>query len=492
MNEEVKMQEEMEVLEVVPPKINELNVEPVNPINVNQVVEPIDNSKPKNKKSNKGLFIGLIVIVLVVVLGVFGVKYFLGQYNAQKFLESNIEKITMNINKLMQDDLILLKDIYKDDIVSDINLKLVTDASSLKDYNNIELSAKSNINLDNNYVDVDATLKQSTASIKGTVILTKDKLYIDSEDIYSKMLYSDIEDNYFDIIKEYVNDDVLSVKDLKTLITNIGKYINKALNEADITTNYNGLNVTYTYEINDYNKDEVLNSLQESLNSDEIWNKLNEDEISLEDYELDNIKVVLNINIINQKIEDGLIEFDDRELVIEKINDNKYKIVEEDYDEEYIEIEVNGDNLVVSYVNDDEKLELKNVDNEFGLVLDADEVNLDLTISNGNTRTIKLKGIYEDTEFNLEMDIIEDNNSQSIDGNISILVDGENYKITFETDTKWGNSLFTKKSTNNAYNIDDLSSDDANVMLFNVLNSISKFPFYEAMNNSSYDDYLGF
>lgn len=482
---------------------SEVNIETpeINPVVPENVTPETPEKNPefedfRDKKSKKGLIISLIIFVAIVIGAALGVKYFLSQNTAEAFLEHNIEKVATSISNLIDSDSPELKDIYKDDLTSNINLKLTTDASDLKAYNNIELSAKTNINLNDNYADVDATLKQNTANLKGTFVLTSDKVYIDSEDIFNKLLYTDMEEDYFKTIKEYLEEyeDTLSASDIKTLITNLGKYLNDALKQAKMTTKYNGLTVTYTYEINDNNQENILKSLENSLKSDEIIKKLASDSITLEDIYLDNIKVELTFNIINQKLESGLVTTEDTQLIIEKLEDNKYQIKEKDNNEEYIEIDTSSDAITITYFEDGVSagtINLKNTDKEFILVLSSDEVNMNLTITAGDTKNIKLEVKYDKYVVNLDMNMKLENNSQVLDGYVSVKMNEESIKVTFTTDTKWGTNLFTKKNTNNATYIENLSDEESMEVLTNILTKVSAFPFYSELSSllsPSYDD----
>lgn len=450
----------------------------------------------REKKSKKGLIIGVIILIAVIIIAILGGKYFLSKNTAESFLENNITKLTTNINNLIGNETSDLKDIYKDDLISNINLKLTTDAKDLKAYNNIELNAKTNINLNDNYADIDATLKQNTANLNGNLVLTRDKLYIDSKDIFSKGLYIDMEEDYFKTIEEYLEEyeDTLSTSDIKALITNLGKYINDALKKTNMTTKYNGLTITYTYEVNDNNKKDIIMSLENSLKNDEIIKKLASEVITLEDIYLDNIKVELTLNIFNQKLESGLITTDDTQLTIEKLEDNKYQIKEKDNNEEFIEIDTSNDTITAAYFKDGNSvatINLKNTDKEFILVLNSDEVNMNLAITNGDTKNIKLEAKYDKYVINLDMDMKLNSNNQILDGDISIKMNDETIKVMFTTDSKWGNNLFTKKKINNASSINNLTSEEQTEVLTNVLTKITAFPFYSELSNLQtprYDD----
>lgn len=450
----------------------------------------------REKKSKKGLIIGVIILIAVIIIAILGGKYFLSKNTAESFLENNITKLTTNINNLIGNETSDLKDIYKDDLISNINLKLTTDAKDLKAYNNIELNAKTNINLNDNYADIDATLKQNTANLNGNLVLTSDKLYIDSKDIFSKVLYIDMEEDYFKTIKEYLEEyeDTLSTSDIKALITNLGKYINDALKKTNMTTKYNGLTITYTYEVNDNNKKDIIMSLENSLKNDEIIKKLASEVITLEDIYLDNIKVELTLNIFNQKLESGLITTDDTQLTIEKLEDNKYQIKEKDNNEEFIEIDTSNDTITAAYFKDGNSvatINLKNTDKEFILVLNSDEVNMNLAITNGDTKNIKLEAKYDKYVINLDMDMKLNSNNQILDGDISIKMNDETIKVMFTTNSKWGNNLFTKKNIDNASSINNLTSEEQTEVLTNVLTKITAFPFYSELSNLQtprYDD----
>ena len=222
----------------------------------NVMVENIA-SKSNERKEKKGIIVGIVLAIVVIVVGCF--IYVKMTYTASSFLNQNSKKINAFVNEAFEGITLnkdYLENIDEYDISSDAKLKLTTNATDLKNFNNLEIGLKTESSLKNNYVSLDVNLKQDKASLRGTITVDNNKIYLDSKDLLDKTLTTTSEENLFGSVEDLENTlkSFSSISDLEDALNNLVKYLFEALKEADLSTKYNGLNVVYTYEINDNNK----------------------------------------------------------------------------------------------------------------------------------------------------------------------------------------------------------------------------------------------
>ena len=61
-----------------------------------------------------------------------------------------------------------------------------------------------------------------------------------------------------------------NINDLENSMKNIVKYVASALEQANMNTKASGLNITYTYEINEKNYNKVIDKFIELVKNDKI------------------------------------------------------------------------------------------------------------------------------------------------------------------------------------------------------------------------------
>ena len=167
-----------------------------------------NNQAAKEKKKNKGLIIGLIIVIALVIVAVGGFLYIKNTYNAKSFLTKNANTLIATVDKTfdalsINDD--LLKNIEKYDIINDAKITLKSTSSTLKSLNNLEINFNEKMNLNDNFMSLDLGLKQDSNSVSGNLIYTDNKLYVDSKDLYNDMLFVNLDENVFENVDEYIN-----------------------------------------------------------------------------------------------------------------------------------------------------------------------------------------------------------------------------------------------------------------------------------------------
>ena len=376
-------------------------------------------------------------------------------------------------------------------------MKLTTDATDLKDFNNLEIGLKTESSLKNNYVSLDVNLKQDKASLRGTITVDNNKIYLDSKDLLDKTLTTTSEENLFGSVEDLENTlkSFSSISDLEDALNNLVKYLFEALKEADLSTKYNGLNVVYTYEINDNNKEKIIDKFKSLIKDDEVLSSyLKDDELGLE-----NVKIVVEVSIFGNKIENFTITSEDMEVKGVRTKGNTYEVTS---GEEKFNLEVTKEKIVIS--GNDEynepfnlKIEVKDKKIEMNLKSSTTVFNMAL-INKKNTSNIKL---------NIEAEGLK------VDGNIDVTTDNKNkkedyydeseehrtyrdYNITLDINSKseYGKNIINKKDYKDAIDINDITEKDSNTLMTNIMDKISEFKAYKAIEdllssfNTSWDD----
>ncbi len=461
----------------------------------NVMVENIA-SKSNERKGKKGIIVGIVLAIVVIVVGCF--LYVKMTYTASSFLNQNSKKINAFVNEAFEGITFnkdYLENIDEYDISSDAKLKLTTDATDLKDFNNLEIGLKTESSLKNNYVSLDVNLKQDKASLRGTITVDNNKIYLDSKDLLDKTLTTTSEENLFGSVEDLENTlkSFSSISDLEDALNNLVKYLFEALKEADLSTKYNGLNVVYTYEINDNNKEKIIDKFKSLIKDDEVLSSyLEDDELSLE-----NVKIVVEVSIFGNKIENFTITSEDMEVKGVRTKGNTYEVAS---GEEKFNLEVTKEKIVIS--GNDEynepfnlKIEVKDKKIEMNLKSSTTVFNMTL-INKKNTSNIKLNIEAEGLKVDGNIDVTTDNKNKKEDLTGKINVSYSDYNITLDISSKseYGKNIINKKDYKDAVDINDITEKDSNTLMTNTMDKISEFKAYKAIEDllssldTSWDD----
>lgn len=461
----------------------------------NVMVENIA-SKSNERKGKKGIIVGIVLAIVVIVVGCF--LYVKMTYTASSFLNQNSKKINAFVNEAFEGITLnkdYLENIDEYDISSDAKLKLTTNATDLKNFNNLEIGLKTESSLKNNYVSLDVNLKQDKASLRGTITVDNNKIYLDSKDLLDKTLTTTSEENLFGSVEDLENTlkSFSSISDLEDALNNLVKYLFEALKEADLSTKYNGLNVVYTYEINDNNKEKIIDKFKSLIKDDEVLSSyLKDDELGLE-----NVKIVVEVSIFGNKIENFTITSEDMEVKGVRTKGNTYEVTS---GEEKFNLEVTKEKIVIS--GNDEynepfnlKIEVKDKKIEMNLKSSTTVFNMTL-INKKNTSNIKLIIEAEGLKVDGNIDVTTDNKNKKEDLTGKINVSYSDYNITLDISSKseYGKNIINKKDYKDAVDINDITEKDSNTLMTNTMDKISEFKAYKAIEDllssldTSWDD----
>lgn len=442
----------------------------------------------REKKSKKGLVITLIIVLIILLLSIGSFLFIKNKYTASSFLDQSSKNINTFINEVFEGITInkdYLDNIDKYDVISDSNIKLTTASSELKDLNNLEIGLKTNQSLKNNYLDMDISLKQDTGTLTGTLAIDNNKIYIDSKDIINKVLTTKSDEDLFGNVDEYTEKLKSYAKyDIESIANNIVKYLFESLKEANLNTKYNGLNVIYTYEINDTNKDKINDKFMKLVNEDKVLSDIiNEDNAIT----LENVKITIEVKMLNNAVENFTIKSDESEIKGVKIDKNKYKITS---DEDEYEVEVTKEKIVINGKdenNNPAQAKIETSDNKAMLVYTTNDMSLDITINSEkkNTSNIEIKINSENIKTNGNLTITSDekNKTSEISGKLNLSYNDYSITLDIKNNGKYGNNLVTKKNYNNAIDIENVTEEDSLTITTNLMDKISKFKAYNFIQN---------
>lgn len=476
-------------------------VDPNTQNNINSNNNIVNNSV---KKKNKGLIIGLVIAIVVLLIVIGGFVYIKSTYNAKSFLNKNAKNIIASIDKSfdvlsINDDLIDNFDKY--DMINDTNIALTTSSTTLKSLNNLQINFNEKSNINDNYLSLDLGLKQNNESIKGTVVYNNNKIYLNSKDIFDSPLYTTLDENIFANTKEYVDmvKNFSNINDLENSMKNIVKYVASALEQANMNTKTSGLNITYTYEINEKNYNKVIDKFIELVKNDKIIMSYLENDTSILDSLKDspiNIVFEITIKALTNEIQSFVLDVEGSKLEGTKVEKNKYKIVGEDTE---LYLECKDD--VITITEGTNKISIEISDKKLGLAANVENSIIELALQNDKKNsTITANIDIEGVKVNCNVKVKEDskNNKSDATGKIDVTYNNENIVIDFTNKMEYGKNKITKSDITNAKDFEQLADSETSTIMLNLYSKLGAFDFFKDISsiigdvdepNYSDDDY---
>ena len=476
-------------------------VDPNTQNNINSNNNLVNNSV---KKKNKGLIIGLVIAIVVLLIVVGGFVYIKSTYNAKSFLNKNAKNIIASIDKSfdvlsINDDLIDNLDKY--DMISDTNIALTTSSTTLKSLNNLQINLNEKSNINDNYLSLDLGLKQNNESIKGTVVYNNNKIYLNSKDIFDSPLYTTLDENIFANTQEYVDmvKNFSNINDLENSMKNIVKYVASALEQANMNTKTSGLNITYTYEINEKNYNKVIDKFIELVKNDKIIMSYLENDTSILDSLKDspiNIVFEITIKALTNEVQSFVLDVEGSKLEGTKVEKNKYKIVGEDTE---LYLECKDD--VITITEGTNKISIEVSNKKIGLAANVENSIIELALQNDKKNsTITANIDIEGVKVNCNVKVKEDskNNKSDATGKIDVTYNNENIVIDFTNKMEYGKNKITKSAITNAKDFEQLADSETSTIMLNLYSKLKAFDFFKDISgiigdvdepNYSDDDY---
>lgn len=476
-------------------------VDPNTQNNINSNNNIVNNSV---KKKNKGLIIGLVIAIVVLLIVVGGFVYIKSTYNAKSFLNKNAKNIIASIDKSfdvlsINDDLINNFDKY--DMINDTNIALTTSSTTLKSLNNLQINLNEKSNINDNYLSLDLGLKQNNESIKGTVVYNNNKIYLNSKDIFDSPLYTTLDENIFANTQEYVDmvKNFSNINDLENSMKNIVKYVASALEQANMNTKTSGLNITYTYEINEKNYNKVIDKFIELVKNDKIIMSYLENDTSILDSLKDspiNIVFEITIKALTNEVQSFVLDVEGSKLEGTKVEKNKYKIVGEDTE---LYLECKDD--VITITEGTNKISIEVSNKKLGLAANVENSIIELALQNDKKNsTITANIDIEGVKVNCNVKVKEDskNNKSDATGKIDVTYNNENIVIDFTNKMEYGKNKITKSDITNAKDFEQLADSETSTIMLNLYSKLGSFDFFKDISsifgdvdepNYSEDDY---
>ena len=476
-------------------------VDPNTQNNINSNNNLVNNSV---KKKNKGLIIGLVIAIVVLLIVVGGFVYIKSTYNAKSFLNKNAKNIIASIDKSfdvlsINDDLIDNFDKY--DMINDTNIALTTSSTTLKSLNNLQINFNEKSNINDNYLSLDLGLKQNNESIKGTVVYNNNKIYLNSKDIFDSPLYTTLDENIFANTQEYVDmvKNFSNINDLENSMKNIVKYVASALEQANMNTKTSGLNITYTYEINEKNYNKVIDKFIELVKNDKIIMSYLENDTSILDSLKDspiNIVFEITIKALTNEVQSFVLDVEGSKLEGTKVEKNKYKIVGEDTE---LYLECKDD--VITITEGTNKISIEVSNKKIGLAANVENSIIELALQNDKKNsTITANIDIEGVKVNCNVKVKEDskNNKSDATGKIDVTYNNENIVIDFTNKMEYGKNKITKSDITNAKDFEQLADSETSTIMLNLYSKLKAFDFFKDISsiigdvdepNYSDDDY---
>lgn len=462
----------------------------VNPPSEN--TSPNNNEvKPKNNKKKIIIIISIIIgVILLAIIALF--VYIKVSFNAGKYLDEKLEEFTTGVNEVFS---AFNLNSNSDDVRYQGTLKANTNIAQFTGINNATIDFTANYSLVDKIIDLNFdVLNVDTSILNGELYLNENRLVLDSN-IYDTPLYMDITST---------TDTAISQEELMNVLNDANYFINKfatfiasALKETALTTKIDGLTAKYTYEVNDNNKDEFANKMNELIGNDTEFKSILEELLGEDDptVKADNIEDFTFY--IETKIPSGDVQIFfvviDKETIMsgERIDDNTLRIyIGEDYE---FDIITKGDEVTINWEIDSENT-LNITYNEKSGEINGTIVSDDTTIAiNSNKKsdneaeyTISLTDNYFDTL--IEASFTKNNNN--LVGYLLIQEESEEIKIDFDVTLTTGNDFVSEKTFDNAKDINSLTFDEQAQIEANLQDALAVF-FGDLIANTNQDEFLG-
>ena len=462
----------------------------VNPPSEN--TSPNNNEvKPKNNKKKIIIIISIIIgVILLAIIALF--VYIKVSFNAGKYLDEKLEEFTTGFNEVFS---AFNLNSNSDDVRYQGTLKANTNIAQFTGINNATIDFTANYSLVDKIIDLNFdVLNVDTSILNGELYLNENRLVLDSN-ISDTPLYMDITST---------TDTAISQEELMNVLNDANYFINKfatfiasALKETALTTKIDGLTAKYTYEVNDNNKDEFANKMNELIGNDTEFKSILEELLGEDDptIKADNIEDFTFY--IETKIPSGDVQIFfvviDKETIMsgERIDDNTLRIyIGEDYE---FDIITKGDEVTINWEIDSENT-LNITYNEKSGEINGTIVSDDTTIAiNSNKKsdneaeyTISLTDNYFDTL--IEASFTKNNNN--LVGYLLIQEESEEIKIDFDVTLTTGNDFVSEKTFDNAKDINSLTFDEQAQIEANLQDALAVF-FGDLIANTNQDEFLG-
>lgn len=420
--------------------------------------------KPK-KKGKRVLIIVLSIVAILILIAVSLFVYMHNNLKADKYIDTVVADLNNSIDKAIDESKNNVN-LETDDIIFNGTLKINTDVQEYASLDNLTLDFINELSLKNNYDKLNLTLKQDDNSFKGNIIAKDRTLYIDSTDLSSTKLMTELDTDIFGEIKQ--NSDALNalnVKDIKDFIKSLTNGIGDALKESDMSTKNKGLLMEYKYSITEENKGRVAKKLNDSINNSEYVKKLIETgniDIDINEEDLEPMTIIVKATFSGDMEDITILDKEGKEI-LKKVADNKYQFVVSE--NEFIEMSEEKDKLTLIYTSNNQEI-----------------FKLDVTSKEKDNLDISVQVDADGTKINVNLkETLKDKNS--IDINVELEEKGKKLNVSLSGTLDSGEGKVTLESVNDAKKMEELTETEAMELSNNLQNKLMKFKAFSLIDD---------
>lgn len=478
-----------------------MNEEVKNEVN-GENIEIFDSESKGNK--NK-IVIPILATLIALLLMCGGVFFFINKvFNANYFLEESSKSVSSFAKKVLNGTNIkneYISDVEKYDVVSNTNIKLSSSTSALESLNGISLNLDVNARVKEKYVGLDATLKQDSENIKASAVINNDKVYVESKELFDKVVSIDSSVKVEDIISEY--SDAFMSYDILEIVDKYINYYFESLKEAKISTEYEGFNAVYTYEINDDNIDKVNDKFMSLIKDDEVFKDIvTEDVIIIPN----NISVVIKVKMLTNEVSEFVVKYENEEYKGVKVDQNKYEVTD---GKNKVTLEISSNILSLSTKIDNEEVKVKfevgENSSSFSYKTSDTDILFNLEKLEGNINKLSFNLVVPSTQENVseykingEVSVKNENKKTSASGKVTFNYSENEVTLNLSSDIEYGENLFSKKDVSGSINIANVTDEEKSTVMFTAMTKLMRFKFFgliygmneindETVDNSFYD-----
>ena len=437
-------------------------------------------------EKHKGLKIILKTFIVLIILGGIGFGgYLLLQKTllnpeiylteTKEYLSSDLFKDFKLINSNEKDSsfngTITFKTDNKD--ISYLN-KISIDYNVLSSYLNEEMQANIKYNEDNKNI------------LSSNIYLIKDSLYLDSNDLYNKVLLINKYDyNIYNDIKDMDKKSNDSLKGINNYFENLLKALKEMNMKSEMVSIYK---VKYTYEINDSNRDKIQNKYDELIKNDKTIQMLIKEKVidkELFNVKFSNLKVeiiksigtnkIYNINVFENNKKTFTLEIDSND-------DSKYHLK---YNENVGTLIIDKDTYTLQLFEKDvlvNTIKLVNNNNLFKISITSEDGDLSFGLKKENknkynvTLTYKMKN---KDSFDMALTINKNNDQYQVSSVIDMVTNGEKFRIKLDGKMEYGDNLLTPKELSNVVDYKILSEKEQTKISENLMKKLQNSKLFE-------------
>ena len=444
--------EEPKVSDIPPVEITSPSM--ANPEPVKEEVAPVEPPKEKGK----GGAILAVVLVLVLLIGG-GYFYLRMTHTGEKFLESVIDNVNKEVKAVFAEYKAV--DLNKSDFKMDGTVKVTANGDALSYVNNVNLAYDMGLSLKNDYLTLGLKLSQDDVASDVKAVINEDTAYADLGDLFAKKFFVKGEENFFADVKEEMADvagDANSFEDLEYELTKELEYAKEALKLSKITTKYEGLNVVYTYVIDETNMDKINAKYKELVEKDTKLMELS----GVTELVSETVTAEVKVGLFSNKLEGLSVKAQSDTLSVTKQDANKY----------LVEANMDGEKTVVNVT-------VKGT--EYTMVMKQGEEDLGTLIVDQKGNKLHLVYNYKNEEMDIALTLdynkLSDSKySVSVSGALVMGSDKVNLDVTANVESKEG--LVPKTIPEGYVNMETFTPEALNPLQTNVMERLSKYKFY--------------